>query len=87
MPDTKIAPAHPAAVRESVMGTRFSVLWLVGGAASIVGGTWFILDQMDARMDKKVDAVLRDLTTFREDVRDGLRDLRDEVRLLRTKEK
>ena len=75
------------AVREAVLGGKFTVLWLGGFVLATVVATVSVMAFIDSRMEDKMTLVRQDMERFRSDVKEGFRDLKDEVRLLRDAKK
>lgn len=78
-------PASGPAMRESVLGSKVTITWLVTFCFGAVACTVAVMTFIDGRMEDKLSLVRKDMDLFRMDVKEGFRDLRDEVRLLRTK--
>lgn len=71
------------AVRETVLGGKFTVLWLGGFLVATAVGTASVMAFIDNRMEDKMNLVRKDMDRFREDVKEGFTDLKTEIRLLR----
>ena len=97
MTETATAPppqaqtAGPAA-RESILGAKVTLSWLVGFLIAAIVGTTAAIGFIDGRMGEKVAAVREeikgvrdDMKDIRTDMKDGFRELRSEVRAITDK--
>lgn len=87
--DTEVAVSEPT-VRENVLGTKVTVVWLgaflIGAVGLTVATMTFIdgrIEEKVSRVEEKVGFVRTDMHELREDMKDGFREVKDDLRTLR----
>lgn len=80
----EVAPAVPdAQLREKVAGAQLTIKQLLIFTCAVVVGTVAVMSFIDSRMDAKLTPFREEVERFRVDMKEGLKDLQVEIRLLR----